>query len=128
MAENAGLDIADRFLTNTEADFNNLAGQPLIGVLLTLRHPALAGMRKWRIKDFENHLVFYLPNADGVSMVRVLHVARDWLTKSIEGLLHENPNLGQEVEAVVVKMLRVITGLIPAYPLSNALTIKVWLD
>ena len=78
LAENAGLDIAERFLTNAEASFNDLAGQPLVGVLLTLRHSALAGMRKWRIKDFDNHLVFYLPRHDGVSIVRVLHAARDW--------------------------------------------------
>ena len=78
LAENVDLDIAERFQTNAEVSFNDLAGQPMIGVLLTLRHPALAGMRKWRIKDFDNHLVFYLPRTDGVSIVRVLHAARDW--------------------------------------------------
>ena len=35
-------------------------------------------MRKWRVSGFENYLVFYLPRADGVSIVRVLHAARDW--------------------------------------------------
>jgi toxin ParE1/3/4 len=50
----------------------------LIGALLTLRHPNLAGIRKWRIKDFDHHLIFYTPHPDGVSIVRVLHAARDW--------------------------------------------------
>jgi len=78
LAENAGLDTAERFLANAEASFSDLAGQPMIGAPLTLRHPDLAGMRKWRVKDFDNHLVFYQPRPDGVSIVRVLHAARDW--------------------------------------------------
>lgn len=78
LAEHAGLDTAERFLANAEASFSDLAGQPMIGGLLTLRHPELAAMRKWRIKDFDNHLIFYLPRPDGVSIVRVLHAARDW--------------------------------------------------
>lgn len=78
LAEEAGLVTAERFLTDAEASFNDLARQPMIGAPLTLRHPDLAGIRKWRIKDFENHLIFYIPHADGVSIVRVLHAARDW--------------------------------------------------
>jgi toxin ParE1/3/4 len=78
LAENAGLDTAERFLTNAEASFKDLAGQPMIGAPLTLRPPELAGLRKWRVKDFDNHLIFYLPRPDGVSIVRVLHAASDW--------------------------------------------------
>lgn len=78
LAEEAGLETAERFLMNAETSFNDLARQPMIGAPLTLRHPSLAGMRKWRVKDFENHLIFYTPHADGVSIVRVLHAARDW--------------------------------------------------
>lgn len=50
----------------------------MIGSPLTLQHPTLASLRKWRVKDFDNHLIFYLPRSDGVSIVRVLHAARDW--------------------------------------------------
>ncbi len=78
LAENAGLDTAERFFANAEATFNDLAGQPMIGTPLTSQHPALAGLRKLHVKDFENHLVFYLPRSDGVSIVRVLYAARDW--------------------------------------------------
>ncbi len=49
--------------------------------LLTSRRPPcpeLAGMRKWRINDFDNYLIFYLPRPDGVSIVRVLYSAQDW--------------------------------------------------
>ncbi|MDH3209746.1 MAG: type II toxin-antitoxin system RelE/ParE family toxin [Burkholderiaceae bacterium] len=78
LADNAGLTAAQRFLTNAEASFNDLACQPMIGAPITLPHPNLAGIRKWRVKDFDNHLIFYLPRRDGVSIVRVLHAARDW--------------------------------------------------
>ncbi len=78
LAEAAGLDTAERFLANAEASFHDLARQPLMGAPLTLRHPDLATMRKWRITDFENHLIFYLPHLDGVTFVRVLHAAQDW--------------------------------------------------
>ena len=78
LAENAGPDTAERFLTHAEASFNDLAGQPMIGAPLKLRHPELADIRKWRVKDFDNHLIFYLPRHDGVAIVRVLHAAQDW--------------------------------------------------
>ena len=80
LAENAGLDVAERFLTHAEASFGVLAGQPMIGAPLKLRHPDLASMRKWRVKDFDNHLIFYVPRSDGVAIVRVLHAAQDWWT------------------------------------------------
>lgn len=78
LAENAGLDTAERFLVSAEASFNDLADQPMIGAALSSQHPALANLRKWRVKEFDNHLIFYLPRPDGISVVRVLHAARDW--------------------------------------------------
>ena len=78
LAENAGLDVAERFLAHAEASFGDLACQPMIGAPLKLRHPDLAGIRKWRVRDFDNHLIFYLPRQDGVAIVRVLHAAQDW--------------------------------------------------
>ena len=78
LAENAGLDVADRFLSNAEATFGDLAQQPRIGAPLNLKRPELANLRKWRVKDFDNHLVFYEARPDGVSIVRVLHAASDW--------------------------------------------------
>lgn len=46
LAEEAGLDTAERLLTNAEASFNDLVRQPMIGAPLTLRHPDLASVRK----------------------------------------------------------------------------------
>jgi toxin ParE1/3/4 len=78
LAENASLDIADRFLSNAQASFADLARQPRMGAPLNLKHPDLANLRKWWVKDFDNHLIFYMPCPDGVSIVRVLHAASDW--------------------------------------------------
>ncbi len=78
LAENASLDTADRFLSKAEASFADLARQPGMGAPLTLKHPDLANLRKWRVKDFDNHLIFYMPRPDGVSIVRVLHASSDW--------------------------------------------------
>jgi toxin ParE1/3/4 len=78
LAENASLDTAERFLAQAEASFDHLAGQPQMGAPLTLKPPELAGLRKWRVNDFDNYMIFYLPTPDGVSIVRVLHAARDW--------------------------------------------------
>lgn len=78
LAENASLDTAERFLRRVEDSFNELADQPMIGAALQLEHPDLAQLRKWRVKDFDDHLIFYEPRSNGVSIVRVLHAARDW--------------------------------------------------
>jgi toxin ParE1/3/4 len=78
LAENADADTAERFLIHAEAAFDDLSLQPLIGSALRLKHPDLAGMRKWRVKGFDNHLIFYMPIPDGVSIVRVLHASSDW--------------------------------------------------
>ena len=78
LAENASLGTAERFLAQAEASFDDLAGQPMMGAPLTLKRPELAGLRKWRVKDFDNFLIFYMPRPDGVSIVRVLYATRDW--------------------------------------------------
>ena len=51
LAEEAGLDVAERFLTNAEASFNDLAQQPKMGAPLPLKHPDLAKVRKWRVSE-----------------------------------------------------------------------------
>lgn len=78
LAENTGLEVADRFLNNAETSFTQLARQPGMGAPLTLKHPDLAGIRKWRVTQFDNHLIFYQAHVNGVSIVRVLHAASDW--------------------------------------------------
>ncbi len=78
LAEEASGAVADRFLGRVEESFALLAAEPRIGAPLTLQSPALAGMRKWRVKDFDQFLVFYMPRPKGVLIARVLHTSQDW--------------------------------------------------
>ncbi|MFM9974183.1 MAG: type II toxin-antitoxin system RelE/ParE family toxin [Beijerinckiaceae bacterium] len=78
LAEHAGLETAERFFDRAETSFADLAQRPQLGKPLKLRHPALAGLRKWRIRDFENYLIFYQTGEEGVAIARVLHAASDW--------------------------------------------------
>lgn len=78
LAELAGLQVAERFLANAEASFDDLAQQPKMGAPLTLKHPDLASIRKWQVKGFDSHMIFYEPRSGGVFIVRVLHAASDW--------------------------------------------------
>jgi toxin ParE1/3/4 len=78
LAEEASEAVADRFLARAEESFALLAGEPLIGAPLTLQDPQLIGMRKWRVKDFDKFLVFYMPRPHGVLIARVLHTSQDW--------------------------------------------------
>ena len=78
LSESAGPKVAERFLDGAESSFADLALQPAMGSPLTLRQPELDGMRKWRVRGFENFLIFYLLRPDGVSVVRVLYAAQDW--------------------------------------------------
>jgi toxin ParE1/3/4 len=76
--EHAGLATAERFLDQAAASPIWPGSSGWAGGPLHLTHPDLVSLRKWRIKGFDNHLIFYVPIADGVSIVRVLHAASDW--------------------------------------------------
>ena len=78
LSEAASQPVADRFLARAAARFEDLANQPLIGAQLNTKVSTLTGLRKWRIKDFDEYMIFYLPRSGGASIVRVLHAARDW--------------------------------------------------
>jgi toxin ParE1/3/4 len=78
LEEQAGEAVAERFLANAESSFVALSEHPEMGAALTLRRPEFAALRKWRIRDFDNLLIFYESRADGVSIVRVLHATQDW--------------------------------------------------
>ena len=78
LAEEADEGTAERFLDKVEQTFELLATQPRMGSPLSLKNPRLAELRKWRVEGFENTLIFYLPRGEGISIVRVLHAARDW--------------------------------------------------
>lgn len=78
LAGEAGETIADRFLDRAQESFGLLAEQPQIGPIVPTQIPALAGVRKWRVKGFDRFLIFYIPIEGGVQIIRILHSAQDW--------------------------------------------------
>jgi len=65
------------FLVAAQATFEQLAAMPELGELQHFRQPNLADVRVWRVRGFENYLIFYRPIERGVEIIRVLHGARD---------------------------------------------------
>jgi toxin ParE1/3/4 len=78
LAEHAGIETAERFLSSADESFKDLARHPGMGTALSLYDPKLVELCKWRVNGFEKFLIFYLPRPGGVSIVRVLHAAQDW--------------------------------------------------
>lgn len=78
LEQEAGLEMAERFIDAAEETFEHLARMPQIGTSRTFYNPALAGIRMWRVKGFEKHLIFYHPLKGGVEILRVVHGARDY--------------------------------------------------
>lgn len=52
---------SDRFLEAVEATFQALARMPRAGSRCKFRNPKFAEVRLWRVRDFENYLVFDRP-------------------------------------------------------------------
>lgn len=87
-AENASVEVADRFLRAAEKTLEPLARMPESGIPIFVRNPALQGIRRFPVTDeFEKILLFYFPLPDGVDLVRVIHGNRDLQRLFAEGSL-----------------------------------------
>lgn len=77
-AENAGIEVADRFLAATDSTLNLFSTQPEIGSPFFVRKPELQGIRRFPVSDgFDRLLLFYFPLKDGVDVVRLVHGSRE---------------------------------------------------
>lgn len=74
------LDAAIRFLDAVEETFRYLAESPDVGNPCHFRRAALTGLKRWHVRGFPKHLIFYFASETEVEIVRVLHAARDWET------------------------------------------------
>ena len=74
---NQSSDFAIRFLDAAESSFEFLFQNPEAGAVSPFANDELKGMRRWRVTSFENYLIFYLFQKSTVSVIRVLHGARD---------------------------------------------------
>jgi toxin ParE1/3/4 len=70
-------DAALRFFDAVRHTFAKLAQMSGMGRLYPVSNPRLEGLRKWSVKGFEKHLIFYLSFDDYIEIVRILHAARD---------------------------------------------------
>jgi len=67
---------ATRFL-RAEETFLDLAGMPGMRISTSFSDSEDRNLRRWRIRGFENFLIFYRPIEDGIEVIRVLHGARE---------------------------------------------------
>jgi toxin ParE1/3/4 len=70
-------DAADRFLESAYSVFQELARTPHMGCPRKFAKARLAGLRSFRVRGFDNYLVFYRPILDGIEIFHVIHGARD---------------------------------------------------
>lgn len=77
LEEQAGLEVAERFLESVMQSAEDLARMPKMAPLCGFRRRALRLIRRWPIKGFENWLIFYQARRDGAEIVHVIHGARD---------------------------------------------------
>jgi toxin ParE1/3/4 len=77
-AENANIEVADRFLRAAENSLALLFRQPESGAAFFVSKAELQGIRRSPISDgFEKILLFYFPLKNGADLVRVIHGSRD---------------------------------------------------
>jgi toxin ParE1/3/4 len=77
LGERAGVETAELFSEAVGTTCTRLVAQPLSGERYDSGIERLAGLRRVRVKGFDNYLLFYLPRPGGIDVVRVLHGARD---------------------------------------------------
>jgi plasmid stabilization system protein ParE len=65
---------AERFCDAVEQAIQRLGVYPEIGRLAGF--PQAPRVRRWVLQPFPNYLLFYLPEDDGILLVRQLHGAR----------------------------------------------------
>jgi toxin ParE1/3/4 len=85
--EQAGEELAERFLNAVENTLRSLLAQPDLGRRRKFRHPALTGIHSFQVKSpFQNILVFYRHTATELSVERLMHGARDLPRRLSESL------------------------------------------
>ncbi len=85
-AENAGIEVADRFLRAADLTLDLLSTHPECGAAFFVSTAELSNMRRFPVSDgFGKILLFYFPLPDGVDLVRVVHGSRDLERLVVEG-------------------------------------------
>jgi toxin ParE1/3/4 len=78
IAEEAGLEVGLRFLSDLYETLALLASQRAMGWPCKLEHLQFRAARVFRVSvRFENYLIFYVPYQDGIEILRVVHGSQD---------------------------------------------------
>jgi len=70
-------DAARRFLLAAEDTFADILANPQIGRVRRLKNPLFHDLRQWPVKGFKNYLVYYQVSDEEITVLRVMHSARD---------------------------------------------------
>lgn len=71
------LDAGVVFLVAVEDSLEQIARFPLLGKTREFQNKRFQNVRMWRVKGYENYLVFYTFSEDTIEVIRVLHGSRD---------------------------------------------------
>jgi toxin ParE1/3/4 len=72
------VDVSDRFLDRVWETAVWLRTSPGAGTMLRSRVPRLAGLRRWPVDGFPNHLIIYRASDAAIIVERVFHGASNW--------------------------------------------------
>jgi len=76
-ADQATVDVAERYVTAVDRTCARLAKLPQSGTLYDSGVERLAGMRHVPVSGFAPYFLFYLPHGGSIEVVRILHGARN---------------------------------------------------
>jgi plasmid stabilization system protein ParE len=71
------LQLADRFLMALDHTIQQIAGFPYAGSLFLVRRMRALEIRRWPVKEFPRYLIYYAVGARKITLLRILHSARD---------------------------------------------------
>ena len=71
------IDVALRFFKAVGNTCDTIAEMPGMGSPRTFKNSHLKGVRMWAVKGFPKYLIFYLTTDEDITVLRVLHGARN---------------------------------------------------
>jgi toxin ParE1/3/4 len=74
---NGNVVVAEHFLQSAEATFAQILTVPRIGKSIDFGLERMGEVRQWRVKNFQDYLVFYRVEDEQIEILRVLHGSRD---------------------------------------------------
>jgi toxin ParE1/3/4 len=76
----SNFDVALIFFDAARQTFAQLAQLSGIGRVYNVKNSRLVGLRKWSVRGFNKHLIFYLERDESIEIVRLIYATRDVAT------------------------------------------------